>query len=52
MTTIAKISYSEFANMCEELTILPGIALENDDVASAIKARDRQLLRAVLETQF
>ena len=48
----AKISRAEFTAICEEYTVDPRIALENDDVAEAIKTRNRKELREILKNEF
>lgn len=48
----SKITRIEFTAYCVQATINPAIALENDNVAQAIKQRDRAELRRVLESEF
>ena len=41
-----------FNALCQQLTILPEIALENDDIVNALRAKDDQLVIELLKTQF
>ena len=43
---------SEFVAICEEKTIDPLIALENDKVVNAIKSNDVALLINILDNEF
>jgi hypothetical protein len=43
---------SEFVAICEEKTIDPSIALENDKVVNAIKSNDVALLINILDNEF
>lgn len=43
---------SQFIALCNERTIEPGIALENDQVVQAIKSGNIDLLITVLNNQF
>lgn len=48
----SKITRLEFTAYCVAVTIDPAIALENDNVAQAIKQRNRVALRRVLQEEF
>ena len=41
-----------FNALCQQLTILPEIALENDEIVNALRAKDDQLVIELLKTQF
>ena len=43
---------NEFVVICNEKTIDPALALENDEVVNAIKLNDMELLNEVLDNQF
>jgi hypothetical protein len=43
---------SQFVAICNEKTIDPSIALENDDVKQAIRLDDVYWLIAILDNQF
>ena len=43
---------NEFMALCQARSISPDIALENDEVAQAIRANDIALLITLLDTQF
>ncbi len=47
-----KISFLLFISICMAHTVDPQIALENDNVAAAIKADDIAALEHALETEF
>jgi len=42
----------QFIAICNEKTIEPSIALENDDVVQAIQSNDVEVLINVLDSQF
>jgi len=42
----------QFIAKCEELTIAPSIALENEEIINALRAKDDALVIELLETQF
>ena len=46
------MSASEFSQLCRSLGIDPGIALENDAVRAALKARDSDEVRRLLREEF
>jgi len=43
---------SEFVSICNEKTIDPSLALENDDVRQALRLDDVYWLIAILDNQF
>jgi hypothetical protein len=46
------MTINTFNALCQELTILPEIALENDEIVNALQAKDDQLVVELLKTQF
>jgi hypothetical protein len=46
------MTQSQFIAKCEELTVAPELALENDDIVNALKAKDDALVIALLLTEF
>ena len=46
------MTQSQFIAKCEELTVAPELALENDDIVSALRAKDDALVIELLNTQF
>jgi hypothetical protein len=47
-----KMTKSEFIAICNEKTIAPALALENDDVRQALRLDDVFWLIAILDNQF
>lgn len=43
---------NEFIMICNEKTIDPNLALENDQVIKAIKLNDMELLITILDNEF
>ena len=43
---------SEFTALCAERTIDPSIALENDNLVEALKARDDEAVVTILDNEF
>ena len=46
------MTHNEFVALCYEQCIPPNIALENDDIVEALKARDDDLVQQLLTTEF
>ena len=46
------MTINTFNALCQQLTILPEIALENDEIVNALRAKDDQLVIELLKTQF
>lgn len=46
------MTQSQFIYLCNESTIEPSIALENENVIKAIKAGDVELLQFILDNEF
>lgn len=46
------MTQSTFNSLCQQAGIDPAIALENDAIRQALKARDDAQVRRLLETQF
>jgi hypothetical protein len=46
------MTQNEFNALCNDQLIEPSIALENDEVVSALKNRDDALVILILTTQF
>jgi len=46
------MTQTQFIAQCEELTIAPGIALENEEIINALKSKDDALVIELLQTQF
>jgi hypothetical protein len=46
------MTHNEFVALCYEQNISPDIALENDDVVEALKARDDDLVQQLLTNEF
>ena len=46
------MTINTFNALCQELTIPPEIALENDEIVNALRAKDDQLVVELLKTQF
>jgi len=42
----------EFKAICNELTIEPNIALENDELCEALKERNDDEVKRILKTEF
>jgi hypothetical protein len=42
----------DFMVLCGQLDIHPALALENDELREALRARDDAKVREILETQF
>ena len=43
---------NQFNDLCESRTIDPSLALENDDIVEALKARDDEAVVTILDNQF
>ena len=43
---------NQFVALCEELTIDPAIALENENVREALEANDDQAVERILKEEF
>jgi DNA-binding GntR family transcriptional regulator len=43
---------NQFNALCESRTIDPSLALENDDIVEALKARDDEAVVTILDNQF
>ena len=43
---------NQFNALCESRTIDPSLALENDELVEALKARDDEAVVTVLDNQF
>jgi len=46
------MTQNEFVAKCEQLCVAPELALENDEIVSALKDRDDALVIELLHTQF
>ena len=46
------MTQNEFNLICSELSVDPGIALENDDIVNALKSKNDDLVKQLLNTQF
>ena len=46
------MTQTQFTAICGELLIDPAIALENENVVAALKAKDDAKVRKVLESEF
>ena len=46
------MSKNKFNALCQELTIDPAIALENENVVKALKDRDDQAVEKALKEEF
>jgi hypothetical protein len=46
------MTHNEFVALCYEQCIHPDVALENDDVVKALKARDDELVQQLLTNEF
>jgi hypothetical protein len=47
-----KMTQNQFAALCEELTIDPAIALENENVVEALKEKDDEAVERILKEEF
>ena len=46
------MTQNEFNLLCNDQLIDPGIALENDEIVSALRSKDDDLVILLLTTQF
>ena len=46
------MTQNEFIAKCEQLSVAPELALENDDIVNALRAKNDALVIALLLTQF
>jgi hypothetical protein len=46
------MTQNEFNQLCNDQLIEPAIALENDDIVSALRSKDDDLVKELLTTQF
>jgi hypothetical protein len=46
------MTQTQFIAKCNELTISPQLALENDEIVNALKSKDDALVIELLQTQF
>jgi hypothetical protein len=46
------MTQSQFIAKCNELMLPPELALENDDIVNALRAKDDALVIALLLTEF
>ena len=46
------MTQNQFAALCEELTIDPAIALENENVVEALKEKDDEAVERILKEEF
>lgn len=46
------MTQSQFISKCDELMLPPELALENDDIVNALRAKDDALVIELLNTQF
>ena len=46
------MTINTFNSLCQQLTILPEIALENDEIVQALQDRDDDRVIELLNTQF
>jgi len=46
------MKYSEFCALCEEKTISPDIALENEYIRVALRSKDDELVTRLLDSEF
>ena len=46
------MTQNEFNQLCNDQLIDPSIALENDDIVSALRSKDDDLVKELLTTQF
>jgi hypothetical protein len=46
------MTQNEFNQLCNDQLIDPSIALENDDIVSALRSKDDDLVKELLITQF
>jgi hypothetical protein len=48
----SKMTQNEFVAKCEQLSVAPELALENDLIVSALQSKNDALVIALLLTQF
>ncbi len=46
------MTYTEFLSECSKRTIHKSVAVENDKIVAALKARDDKLVLELLDTEF
>jgi hypothetical protein len=46
------MTQNEFNQLCNDQLIDPSIALENDEIVSALRSKDDDLVKELLTTQF
>jgi hypothetical protein len=46
------MTQTQFIAKCNELMLPPELALENDDIVNALRAKDDALVIELLQTQF
>ena len=46
------MTQNEFNQLCNDQLIDPSIALENDEIISALRSKDDDLVKELLTTQF
>lgn len=46
------MTYAEFVSMCQTKTIDPDIAVENEYIRVALRARDDKLVEKLLDSEF
>lgn len=43
---------NEFTALCEKYLVHPAVALDNEEIVKALKAKDRQKVEQILKEQF
>ena len=46
------MTYNRFAELCSQYTVHPAIALENEEIARALEAKDDNLVEKLLKELF
>jgi hypothetical protein len=46
------MTQNQFISLCNQYSIHPSIALENDELVQALQDRDDDLVKEILENQF
>lgn len=49
---LTQMTYSQFVTLCEEATVAPEVALENQELRVALAAREDSLVKTILFEQF
>lgn len=46
------MTVNEFIAECEAVSVTPALALENEDIAAALRARDDEAVKRLLREEF